>query len=129
MVHLVNGVKYAVNDFVLVNNGEIAKGDQGEDNVGFWPAKILEIRASDPAHVYVRVYWLYWPEDLPCGREDYHGQSEMIASSHHDIISATTVSEKIDVRYYEEHEDNAPPAEGFFWRQTYNPHTQRLSVS
>lgn len=57
-----------------------------------WVARILEIRASDEHHVYARVYWMYWPEDLPSGttddrkwvqgRQPYHGTHELIASNH-----------------------------------------------
>lgn len=58
----------------------------------YWVAKILEIRASDELHVYARIYWMYWPEELPPGtvdginrvkgRQPYHGQDELIASIH-----------------------------------------------
>lgn len=58
----------------------------------YWVARILEVRASDEHHVYARVYWMYWPEELPlgtldgkkqiAGRQPYHGQHELIASNH-----------------------------------------------
>jgi len=57
-----------------------------------WVARILEIRASDEHHVYARVYWMYWPDELPPntqdgrktvqGRQSYHGKAELIASNH-----------------------------------------------
>ena len=57
-----------------------------------WVARILEIRASDEHHVYARVFWMYWPDELPAGthygkrqvqgRQPYHGASELIASNH-----------------------------------------------
>ncbi len=57
-----------------------------------WVARILEIRAADEHHVYARVYWMYWPDELPSGtldgkktvqgRQPYHGQNELIASNH-----------------------------------------------
>jgi hypothetical protein len=57
-----------------------------------WVARILEIRASDEHHVYARVYWMYWPHELPQGthdgkktvqgRQPYHGMNELIASNH-----------------------------------------------
>ena len=31
---------------------------------------------------YVRIYWMYRPEDLPRGREQHHGAKELIASNH-----------------------------------------------
>jgi len=57
-----------------------------------WVARILEIRASDEHHVYARVYWMYWPDELPQrthagkkavrGRQPYHGMNELVASNH-----------------------------------------------
>jgi hypothetical protein len=57
-----------------------------------WVARILEIRASDEHHVYARIYWMYWPDELPQGthdgkktvqgRQPYHGLNELIASNH-----------------------------------------------
>jgi hypothetical protein len=57
-----------------------------------WVARILEIRASDEHHVYARVYWMYWPDELPQGTQDgkkviqgrqpYHGMNELVASNH-----------------------------------------------
>lgn len=58
-----------------------------------WVARILEIRASDEHHVYARVYWMYWPDEIPVGtkdsdnkyvsgRQSYHGQHELVASNH-----------------------------------------------
>ncbi len=57
-----------------------------------WVARILEIRASDEHHVYARVYWMYWPDELPQGthdgrktiqgRQPYHGLNELVASNH-----------------------------------------------
>ncbi|CAK7563208.1 MAG: hypothetical protein SEPTF4163_001071 [Sporothrix epigloea] len=57
-----------------------------------WVARVLEIRASDEHHVYARVFWMYWPDELPPGthygkrmvqgRQPYHGASELIASNH-----------------------------------------------
>lgn len=69
--------------------------DNGKDiceNKDEWVARILEIRASDEHHVYARVYWMYWPDELPAktvdgkkevqGRQPYHGVNELIASNH-----------------------------------------------
>lgn len=67
----------------------IGAPDRSEDH---WVARILEIRASDEHHVYVRVFWMYWPDELAegtryggrqvQGRQPYHGASELIASNH-----------------------------------------------
>jgi hypothetical protein len=66
-----------------------------------WVARILEIRASDEHHVYARVYWMYWPDELPQGthdgkklvqgRQPYHGTSELIASNHSKSDAVTAV--------------------------------------
>ena len=57
-----------------------------------WIAYILEIRAADHYHVFARVYWMYWPEDIPKrvmqdltrirGPEIFHRSHEVIASNH-----------------------------------------------
>jgi hypothetical protein len=60
--------------------------------LGYWVAKILEIRASDENHVYVRIYWMYSSEDLPrnaFGSDDMarkrqycHSHNELVSSNH-----------------------------------------------
>ena len=60
--------------------------------LGYWVAKILEIRASDENHVFARVYWMYSPDDLPrngSGGETvvgegqhYYSPNELVASNH-----------------------------------------------
>lgn len=62
------------------------------DQLGYWVAKILEIRASDEYHVYARIYWMYSPGDLPrdvldgdslVGDRRYiYSQNELVASNH-----------------------------------------------
>lgn len=96
----VNGVKYFSEGFIYVANdssierqkgaGEIMQPRKKSDDD--WVARILEIRASDEHHVYARVYWMYWPDELPHGthdgkktvqgRQQYHGANELIASNH-----------------------------------------------
>lgn len=66
----------------------------------YWVARILEVRASDEHHVYARVYWMYWPEELPLGtldgkkqisgRQPYHGQHELVASNHSKHLGSTS---------------------------------------
>jgi hypothetical protein len=68
-----------------------------------WVARILEIRASDEHHVYARVYWMYWPDELPegtldgkkyvRGRQPYHGNNELIASNHSESPPYTDASQ------------------------------------
>ncbi|KAF9769021.1 hypothetical protein IL306_013619, partial [Fusarium sp. DS 682] len=93
-------VRYSSQDFVHVANERTieqhkaqgdGKGISKKSNDG-WVARILEIRASDQHHVYARVYWMYWPDELPegtldgkktvQGRQPYHGADELIASNH-----------------------------------------------
>ena len=98
----VNGIKYfsegfiyVANDFSIerqkaVNNNEPMQYRKKSDDD--WVARILEIRASDEHHVYARVYWMYWPDELPQGthdgrktiqgRQPYHGLNELVASNH-----------------------------------------------
>jgi hypothetical protein len=93
----VNQTKYFSEGFIYVMNGNSAPLPPTDKNakrtVDAWVARILEIRASDEHHVYARVYWMYWPEELPpgvlpdgkrtpAGRQPYHGKSELIASNH-----------------------------------------------
>lgn len=95
--------------------------------------KILEVRAGDSSHVYLRVYWLYLPEDLPDGRQTHHGETELIASNHMDIVGALSVIDKADVVQWDEdlHKLDWPLKDRWFWRQTYDlhkPKAQQLSV-
>lgn len=101
--------KFHTDDFVFVANEESVKrqktGENGANGAEVrranndWVARILEIRASDEQHVYARVYWMYWPDELPAGthvgrktirggRQPHHGKHELIASNHSE--SATT---------------------------------------
>ena len=71
-----------------------------DENRQFWVGQVLEIRASDTHHVYLRIFWMYWPEDLPTGRLEYHGKHEIVASNHMEIVDAMTVSEQAVVEHY-----------------------------
>ena len=55
-----------------------------------WAAKVLEIRALNNRHVFLRVQYLYRPEDLdpPLGREPHHGALELIPSNYMQIVEA-----------------------------------------
>lgn len=84
-----------------------------------WVGRIQQVKAAKADEVYVRLYWLYWPEELPgSGRAKYHGKQEMILSNHADIIDATTISGAADVTYWNEHDDTEAPLGQIFWRQT-----------
>ncbi|KAF2772105.1 hypothetical protein EJ03DRAFT_267548 [Teratosphaeria nubilosa] len=99
--------------------------DSGELHVDYasqWKARVLEVRALDPEHVYLRVAWLNRPEDLPEGRQPHHGTNELIPTNQLDIIDAMAVNGPIKVMWWKEKDDKAemPGKEEFFWRQTYD---------
>ena len=86
----------------------------------------------------LQVYWMYWPDDLPKCKEGrgasvtggryYHGESEMIASNHMDVINVCTFAGIATVRHWDESDDEEIQP-GLFWRQTLDYHTAELSVS
>lgn len=125
---------FALNEYIFVNHesgvnappNQPPKADSYDRD--FWVARVLEIRALDEAHVYLRVYWLYWPEELPGGRQPYHGEKELIASNHMEIIDAMTVSGRAHVKHWLElDEDEELP--DLFWRQKYDFPSKTLMVS
>ncbi|EXK79066.1 hypothetical protein FOQG_16305 [Fusarium oxysporum f. sp. raphani 54005] len=141
---ILNNVKYYSEEFVQVANevtielqqaesdgkGSLEKGNDG------WVARILEIRASDEHHVYARVYWMYWPYELPPGtldrkksvqgRQPYHGAKELIASNHMDIINVVSVTGPVTVNQWIESDDEEITDE-LYWRQAYDCRTLELS--
>ena len=68
---------------------------------------MLEVRALDSEHVYVRVAWLNQPEDLDTGRKAYHGRNELIPTNQIDIIDAMTVNGKLPVYHWNEEDDES----------------------
>lgn len=136
---ILQGDTYKNNQFVYVKG----KTEEGTEPRDFWTARILQVRAKDPQHVYALVAWMYWPEELPAtakaagetsvkpGRRKYHGNLELIASNYLDVVDVLTIAGKIDlVPFSEKLVDNAvsEPAPGmFYWRQTFCRATQRLS--
>ncbi|KAH7012730.1 uncharacterized protein B0I36DRAFT_256411 [Microdochium trichocladiopsis] len=134
---VLNGVKYHSEGFVFVANdntierqknlGESRQPRQKSDDD--WVARILEIRAADEHHVYARVYWMYWPDELPAGttegkrvikgRQPYHGNNELIASNHMDVINVVSVTASATVHQWDEtNEDEVQPA--LYWRQAFD---------
>ena len=130
--------KVTTDEYVFVNHsggegkqGKEAHGEQRPAEHGdvrnYWVAQVKEVAAADAHHVYIRVLWLYWPEELPGGAQPYHGQSELVLSNHMDIIDALAVAGRAPVRYWAERDEEDIPA-GFFWRQRYTFHDEALSV-
>ncbi|MCJ1478924.1 hypothetical protein MMC13_007608 [Lambiella insularis] len=124
---IVSEKQFGVNDFVYINNGQVAYGEETEDDKQFWIARVLEVRASSPSAVYLRVYWMYWPSELPCGHEYYHGRYELVASNHMEIIDAMTVSGKAEVAHIVEDED-AVTVTGLYWRQKFDYRSGKVSA-
>lgn len=112
-----------INHLPIPAGAEVPAGDESK----FWIARVLEIRAVDEAHVYLRVYWWYWPEELPMGRCDWHGNKELVASNHMEIVDAMTVSGRADVRRWEELDEEEEVGE-LFWRQKLDYPSGKLMV-
>ncbi|GJC90475.1 hypothetical protein ColLi_13313 [Colletotrichum liriopes] len=82
------------------------------------------------------LYWMYWAEELPegtmdgdrylGGRQSHHGQSELIASNHMDIINVTSVTSPADVKQWNE-KDDEDIQEALYWRQALDCQTNQLS--
>ncbi|KAM0461324.1 hypothetical protein ACHAPV_004643 [Trichoderma viride] len=141
---VLNGVKYYTEDFVYVANEATmerqnslpAGASKVAKKADYWVARILEVRAADEHHVYARVYWMYWPEELPLGtldskkqisgRQPYHGQHELVASNHMDIINVVSVVMGVNVKQWIESNDD-DIQESLYWRQAFNCRTSELS--
>ncbi|KAI2615604.1 hypothetical protein GGR54DRAFT_258205 [Hypoxylon sp. NC1633] len=141
---VLNGVKYWSEGFIFVANSSTIErqknpGDtlqprkKSDDD---WVARILEIRASDEHHVYARVYWMYWPDELPSGTQDgkkivsgrlwYHGANELVASNHMDVINVVSVTAPAIVNQWDEtNEEEVQPA--LYWRQAFDVRSMELS--
>ncbi|KAH8905317.1 hypothetical protein BR93DRAFT_882374 [Coniochaeta sp. PMI_546] len=145
---VLNNTKYFSEGFIFVANdasierqknlanAEGKKPPPLERSADDWVARILEIRASDEHHVYARVFWMYWPDELPKntrdgnklvkGRQPYHGSRELIASNHMDIINVVSVTSQAAVNHWLE-ENDAEIQENLYWRQALDIRTFELS--
>ncbi|KAM0364328.1 hypothetical protein ACHAPK_010715 [Fusarium culmorum] len=139
-----NRIKYYRESFVYVANESTVNHQKptNDDESGYkksngaWVARILEIRASDKHNVFARVYWMYWPEELPpgtiChnmrvrGRQSYHGTNELIASNHMDIINVVSVTAPAIVEQWIEPDDEEIQ-DPLYWRQAYDCRKPQLS--
>jgi hypothetical protein len=129
----VNSEEFEVGQTVFVKKVEEDEENEDTPAIQHWLAKILEVRAGDASHVYLRVFWLYRPEDLPGGRQPYHGSSELIISNHMDIIDALTVQSAANVVYWDDDPDSVTSlaADQLFFRQSFDitKKSKPLSVS
>ncbi|KAF7674910.1 hypothetical protein GT037_006673 [Alternaria burnsii] len=126
----INGEEFQVGQMVFVRKSEEDHVEEGPNSIQHWLAKVLEVRAGDASHVYLRVFWAYRPEDLPGGRQPYHGRAELIISNHMDIIEAVTVESSAEVVHWNDDLDSmALLADQLFFRQSYDitKKTNRLS--
>ncbi|KAH9879401.1 hypothetical protein J1614_002841 [Plenodomus biglobosus] len=114
----ISGEGFEVNQFVFVKK-EPEKQDTPEA-IEHWIAKVLEVRAGNTQHVYLRVYWAYRPEDLPGGRQPHHGECELIVSNHMDVVDAQCVQGAAHVIYWDDSPDSSkfPAPEQLYWRQS-----------
>jgi len=86
-------------------------------------ARILEIRDT-----LIRVLWYYSPEELPKGRQPYHGQYEVIKSSGQDIISIDAILGSCEVIHWDEWDDTQKCLNVRFWRQILDVKFGKLNV-
>lgn len=139
--NIVSNERFELNHTIFVNSQEQPEeGVKDEDDSlaktivdtddTLWVASVVEIRAQNAWNVWVRIEWFYRPDELPGGRQSYHGKKEVIKSPVQDIISAHTVAGHADVTHWEEMDDSqdADGIDGLFWRQTFDPSTGKLSV-
>jgi hypothetical protein len=130
-IHTVGDESIATGECILVNHDETA--DPKVDSTLQWKAKVLEVRALDSEHVYIRLSWLYRPEDLDSGRKEYHGKNELVPTNHMDVIDAMAVNGALHVKQWDEmadeDEESMPGADEYFWRQTFDfANTKTFSV-
>ena len=95
----------SVGETILVKHDD--SEDASIDPAAQWKAKVLEVRALDSEHVYVRVSWLNRPEDLDGGRKAYHGKNELIPTNEMDIIDAMAVNGGLKVYHWDEENDES----------------------
>ncbi|CBX95236.1 hypothetical protein LEMA_P023880.1 [Plenodomus lingam JN3] len=113
----ISGEEFEINNFVFIKKDADQSGTR--EVIEHWIAKVLEVRAGDSLHVYLRVYWVYRPEDLPEGRQRHDGECELIVSNHMDIIDAQCVQGAADVIYWDDSPDSSkfPAPDQLYWRQ------------
>ncbi|KAA8570327.1 hypothetical protein EYC84_002629 [Monilinia fructicola] len=123
---IIQSETYKSNETVYVKG----KTEAGIEPKDFWVARVLQVKASSPQHVYALIAWMYWPEELAAtakaadevspagGRRKYHGSAELIANilEYEHVCdneacktlyhSGCLVEETLTKRYYEEYPEN-----------------------
>ncbi|KAH8648816.1 hypothetical protein BGZ61DRAFT_460620 [Ilyonectria robusta] len=140
---LFRGTQFRIGDFVRVAN-RLTSQDNPTDHAvrdlkrpeRDWIAYILEIRAADQYHVFARVYWMYWPEDIPKrlmqdltrirGPEIFHRSHEVIASNHMDIIDVMSVNGLETVKPMRSSRRDARSSQ-LFWKESFDCFQKTIS--
>ncbi|RSL43911.1 hypothetical protein CEP51_016303 [Fusarium floridanum] len=140
---LFRGTRFRLGDFVRVAN-RLASQDSPTNHAvrdlerpeRDWVAYILEIRAADPHHVFARVYWMYWPDDIPKrvmqrltrirGPEIFHRSHELIASNHMDIIDVMSVNGLETVRPVSNSQRSTRSSQ-LFWKESFDCFQKTMS--
>ena len=120
--------QFGIGDYVFIYHGDTVESTSLDPAARtYWVAQVLEIRAADSSRVFLRVFWMYWPDEIPIGgRQDYHGSQELVASNHMDIVDAMTVTDRAEVQQLKE--TSSKLMDDLYWRQTYDVVTNKLSV-
>ncbi|KAL8741715.1 MAG: hypothetical protein Q9190_005704, partial [Brigantiaea leucoxantha] len=125
--------KYYINDIVMINRPlPLPLPSQTANPSAASPtpciAQIREIKAKDPENCFIRVYWFYEPKDLPSGKQNHHGEHELIATNHMDILRPSHILHRLDVsHWFEEDDPSSSPPKGLYYRQTYSIVSIQLS--
>lgn len=131
-------VEFKKGDFVYVNRSwpppDPLPDDASPEELlswrkqNMWVARIAQVKANAASKVFVRLFWLYWPEELPAspghkaGRLPHHGAREVVLSNHSDIIDATSISSMAELTHWDEDDDESDPQKDaeLFYRSTLN---------
>lgn len=100
-------------------------GKDESANEHHWTAYVLDIR-SRKDRLWLHIMWLYRPEDLPQGRQNYHSTNELVMSTHEQIIDSTSVLQIQQVDRFDE-KTVGVPSQGLYWRQLFDLASGRLS--
>src|SRR5271168_2867041 len=59
----------------------------------------------------------YWPDELPNGRQKYHGDNELVMSNAMEIVDAMCVTAEAEVKQWDENNDEQEDLGPVFFRQ------------
>lgn len=81
-VEVESGATVRVGSDLLVNSGD-------EDQP--YVAHVTGIHEAKKDHARLKVYWYYFPDDVPRGRQPYHARNEIFKSNHADELSSKSI--------------------------------------